>query len=420
MLCAVCPSPFKADAAYAESVTLSLGKVCISPQELAENGYTVTIPVRVYGAYDGILSFDSTYIAFGDIDLGDNPLDIGNVCAQDAKLSISQQDISSENFNITSSFGFVENGIDAFSISGYCSYNRSGDEITLCELSFTLPQTAQLGDIYNIAWYDALNSALKPAISSQNGDYEIEHSDGLVYIGSLGVTNYSQYESAYLADDTEAVGTDVALAINPDVQGHSAVDISDLVSFGFDGCQTMDTTYAQSGDASVSPFDLYWGAYQTGGKLLDFSGNLTIDKTCLDSLCERIGAAIGIELDPVADFSFFEGTLLDENGELIALGDFDFCISQRGDANLDHSVDAKDAALVAKYSSQLAVLPPGADLPDISSTNNELAKLSADTNGDGAIDAKDAANTAKFSSENSISSFDAPKTYYTIWSSILN
>ena len=35
------------------------------------------------------------------------------------------------------------------------------------------------------------------------------------------------------------------------------------------------------------------------------------------------------------------------------------------------------------------------------------------------IEAEDAANAAKYSSQSSISSYDAPKTYYTIWSGLL-
>lgn len=419
MLSMISSTCLAADDAQSTPITLSIGKVCISYEALSENNYTVSVPVQVFGAEQGVLSFDSSYIAFGDINSGEYSLDIGNVCTQEGKLSISQDGISSEGYNLTPSFEMTSEGFDCFSISGYCSENQTGNPVTLCVLTFTLPQTAQTGDIYNIVWYDALNSILSPEVSSLSGDYDINYSNGLVYIGSLGVTNSSQYESMYLADDTKALTSSVCLDINPDIQGHSAVDISSLISFGVNGCGSFDTTYAQIGDDAISPFDLYWGAYLNSSESNVFSGSCSIDITRFDELCSRVGEALGIELDPSADFMFFEGVLFDKQLNPIALGDFSFRIVQRGDANLDHSVDAKDAAAIAKYSSLLATLAPGADAPTLSQTDDALAKLAADINGDATHDAKDAANAAKYSSQSSISSYDAPKTYYTIWSGLL-
>lgn len=96
--------------------------------------------------------------------------------------------------------------------------------------------------------------------------------------------------------------------------------------------------------------------------------------------------------------------------------------SLRGDANLDHDIDAKDAALIARYSSTVAGLAPGDDEPLLSATDNERAKQVADVNNDGVIDAKDASLIAKYSSYYSTYSneYTEAEKYYEIWLIISN
>lgn len=400
--------------------TLAIGKICISADELAQNNYTVSVPVWALGAQNGVVSFDSTYIAFGDIDTDAFDVELNNSVAQGGNISITQEDIVSENFSITSSFELVSNDIAAFSVGGYCSEIQRSERITLFELSFTLPESAQIGDVFNIAWFDELNSQLSPAVSSQNGDYDISYINGAVYIGSLGVDNYSQYENMYFAEDTEALTGDIGVAINPDVQGHSVIDISQLVCFGIEGVRNFDLNCVENGDDAVSAFDLYWGSLESGNPTNAFSGNCKVDSTCFDVLCRRIGEFLGVKLSGISDTLFFENVLFDDNGKALNLGQYDFRIVQRGDSNLNHTVDAKDAAAIARYSSQMASVIPGESMPELNSDDNELAQFAADVNGDGAIDAKDAANVARFASQSAISPYDEAKAYYTIWNDILN
>ncbi len=97
----------------------------------------------------------------------------------------------------------------------------------------------------------------------------------------------------------------------------------------------------------------------------------------------------------------------------------------RGDANLDGTVDAKDAALVARYS---ALSASGTEIV-LNNDNNNLAKTLANTNGDtapngetviGNIDAKDAASIAKYSALYSTYPSDADEyaVYREIWTQL--
>ncbi len=412
MLCAFSSISPAAVSTQSATVTLSIGKVCVSCEELAENDCKVTVPVRVFGATQGVISFDSAYIAFGDIDTESGSLDIGNVSAQGGSLDISESDISSVNYKIKPTYS---NDFDCFGVGGYCGETQIDTPTTLYEMTFTLPENAQIGDIYNIVWYDTVNARLSPEVSSASGDYNVEYSNGLVYIGSLDVTNTSQYDNMYLADDTTALTSSVRLDLNLDTSMHNSFDISQMISFGVDGCGSLDTQYAQSGDTSVSPFDLYWGTYRTLTPTNNFSGGCTFDVTCFAKLCSEVGSIIGITLNPSADFMFFSGVLFDEALNPLSLGDFNFKIAMRGDANLDHSVDAKDAALIAKYS---AITASG-ETAILSETDNALAMLASDVGEDLSINAKDSAMIANFSAQSSIFGGDAMSAYYPIWKSLL-
>lgn len=412
-LCAFSSNCLAASNFQTAPVTLSIGKICISTSELAQNDYKVTIPVRAFGATQGVISFDSAYIAFGDIDSQNGSLDIGNVSAQNGELSISNSDISSKKYTIKTSY---LNDFACIGVGGYCGENQPGETETLFEMTFTLPKTASLGDVYNIVWYDALNARLSPAVSSVAGDYDINYSNGLVYIGSLDVTNTSNYENMYLADDTSALTSAVSLELNSGTAMHKSFDISSMISFGVDGCGSLDINHAQEGNTCVSPFDLYWGTYQNLTAANDFSGSCTFDPTCFDKLCDQIGTALNITLNPCADFMFFSNVLFDDDLKPLGLGDFNFKIAQRGDANLDHSIDAKDAAAIASYS---AIMASGATTK-LSENDNALAMLAADVDGDSEIGAKDSALIANYSAQSSIYGGDTIAAYCTIWKNLLD
>ncbi|MBQ7132728.1 MAG: hypothetical protein IJO29_09150 [Oscillospiraceae bacterium] len=97
----------------------------------------------------------------------------------------------------------------------------------------------------------------------------------------------------------------------------------------------------------------------------------------------------------------------------------------RGDANLDGTVDAKDAALIAKYCAYSA----SGTAPVMSEKNNNLALTLANINGDtasngtvvtGYHDAKDAASVAKYTSLSSTypATADPLEVYVNVWTQI--
>ncbi len=143
----------------------------------------------------------------------------------------------------------------------------------------------------------------------------------------------------------------------------------------------------------VAPYSLYWDAYNTGSPALDFK------------------AYFGYIGNDGAVLEYLENKATDK------LCGVDFKIAQRGDANLDHFIDTKDAALMANYCSLEA---SGAEPPTLSATNNLLAFFAGDNNTDGVIDTKDAAKVARYASLYAAYSpaDDTAQLYYEIWSEI--
>ncbi|MBQ7131392.1 MAG: dockerin type I repeat-containing protein [Oscillospiraceae bacterium] len=183
---------------------------------------------------------------------------------------------------------------------------------------------------------------------------------------------------------------------------------------------SLDIELTETGNAQISPYDLYWNAYNAENATHYFSVQYMFDMAEIDSMFASLSETIGAKLTYESNFDLLEGILYDKNGNGLAVAQYIYKVAQRGDANLDHSNDAKDAALVAKYSGQLASLPAGAQEPVLSETDNTLSLQAADANLDGTIDAKDAALIAKYSalfSTYSQDMSDAEK-YYQIWSEI--
>ncbi len=207
------------------------------------------------------------------------------------------------------------------------------------------------------------------------------------------------------------------------------LDISDSViitagnyeASGGEFDSSLDMTFTQEGDEAPSPYDLYWNAYNALSPSNYFTIQYVFDMAKVDDVFEQLSKALGYKVTYENDFELLEGILYNSEGNGLAVAQYIYKIAQRGDANLDnYAIDAKDAALVAKYSAQMASIASGEEEPVLSQTENELALLAADANCDGTIDAKDAAMIAKFSSYNATYSSeiaDAVK-YYEIWAQI--
>ncbi len=156
---------------------------------------------------------------------------------------------------------------------------------------------------------------------------------------------------------------------------------------------TADCTLANT----PSPYSLYWNAYDEGTPMQKFNVNVIYNgsNTAVADYCETNGTSI--------------------------IGSVDVCVAQRGDANLDHNVDAKDAATIAKYTSQSAIVQNSDDLV-LSEVDDELAKFVGDANGDCTIDAKDAATVAKYTSLSAgyAGELSESEKYVEIWNSIVS
>ncbi len=175
---------------------------------------------------------------------------------------------------------------------------------------------------------------------------------------------------------------------------------------------TLDVnTVSTGGSESVSPFDIYWSAYNANVPTCEFEYTYKFDMAEIDRFFGRLNAITGYGLSYEEDFDLFVDILYDENGNAIDLGSFTCKIAQRGDANLDHAVDTRDAALIAKYQSELAT----GSTPVLNAENNELALFAADFNSDSFTDTKDASNAAKYASiYATYDTSDAAKAYYAI------
>ncbi len=233
---------------------------------------------------------------------------------------------------------------------------------------------------------------------------------------------------------SEAGDTDIDVECNLDVTILSddySIDISEFVTitarryyddFSADNKfdSSLDMTLIQSGNDELSPYDLYWNAYNSGSPANHFSVQYMFDADNIDAFFNTVNKMLKLNLSYQENSDMFIGIIYDSNGNGLAVDQFLYKIAQRGDANLDNVVDVKDAALVAKYASEMANVVEGDAEPLLSATENELAQQAADVNGDGVVDAKDAALIAKYTSVYSTYSqdySDAEK-YYAVWNEI--
>ncbi len=155
----------------------------------------------------------------------------------------------------------------------------------------------------------------------------------------------------------------------------------------------LDITQDCAVAGNATPYSLYWDEYNTGSPVLDFKAYFEYNGSS-EAVLEYL-----------------------ENKGTDTLCSVDLCVGQRGDANLDHFVDTKDAASMARY---CAVAAGGLETPVLSEKDNELALYIGDTNADGLIDTKDAAMAAKYVAlYASSSSDDAAQIYYDVWSGLL-
>ncbi len=233
---------------------------------------------------------------------------------------------------------------------------------------------------------------------------------------------------------SEAGETTIDVECNLDVNILSddySIDISEFVTItarryyddltadnNFDS--NLDMSLTQSGNDELSPYDLYWNAYNSGSPANHFSVQYMFNADNIDAFFNTVNKMLKLNLSYEENADMFIGIIYDSNGNGLAVDQFLYKIAQRGDANLDHVVDVKDAALVAKYASEMANVVEGDSEPLLSATENELAKQAADVNGDGVVDAKDAALIAKYTSVYSTYSqdySDAEK-YYAVWNEI--
>ncbi len=188
-------------------------------------------------------------------------------------------------------------------------------------------------------------------------------------------------------------------------------DITKIVSPD-SSLDVANTSSSSATEEYVSPFDLYWSARNAGITECEFVYTYRMDMSKIDALFNRINARTGYDLSYQENFDLFVNILYDENGNALDLATQTVNIVQRGDANLDHAVDTKDAALIAKYQSELAA---GSSTPMLNAENNELALFAADFNSDSSTDTKDAANCAKFASIYATNtSTSVAKAYYAI------
>ncbi len=187
-------------------------------------------------------------------------------------------------------------------------------------------------------------------------------------------------------------------------------DLTDSVTVDYSSANAShDISATGSGSDDLSPFDLYWSMTPSAN---EFTCSYKFNMSKIDELFSDINTKYGLDLDYESNSDLLEGILYDENGNAIDLGSFTCKVAQRGDANLDHAVDTRDAASMAKYCSLVA---NGAENPELSANDNELAQFAGDVNGDGVIDTRDAASAAKYASiYATYDTSDAAKAYYAI------
>ncbi len=238
-------------------------------------------------------------------------------------------------------------------------------------------------------------------------------------------TVYAKWTKSTETDDSSAIiiaSNTASIAnciINVDYNCNPiTLDISKyvLISSDIEIDSTLDMKVSANADNGISAFDMYWSAYEAGKPMNEFSGEYIFDMTNIDAVFADLSEQAGTTLTYESNFDLLLNVLYDESGNGIVVGEYEFLIAQQGDANLDHTVDAKDAAAVAKYSSSVSSGSNGADSTIFSENNNDLAQLAANVNGDSVIDAKDAALIAKFSSYTQGS--DSEK-YTNIWDSFM-
>ncbi|MBQ7132780.1 MAG: hypothetical protein IJO29_09425 [Oscillospiraceae bacterium] len=243
-------------------------------------------------------------------------------------------------------------------------------------------------------------------------------SDVITYDYDLGNGKSETFTLTYspkalAADDTSSL---IDYTYNDDIY---SVDVSKYIKIyaNTEVDPLLDVNVTGTSDETVSPFDLYWSAYNSGNPTTGFNGTYAFDTNRIDELFDDINEEYGLDLSYDENSDLFIGILYDENGNAIDLGSFNCKVAQRGDANLDHTVDAKDASAIAKYTAQSAI---SSDV-SMNSTDNELGVFAGDTNSDGTIDAKDAANIAKFTAQKALCSPDIPEaqSYWEIWNNIL-
>lgn len=196
------------------------------------------------------------------------------------------------------------------------------------------------------------------------------------------------------------------------------LDISKYVTinstYEIDG--TLDMKSDSDADESISAFDIYWSAFEAGKPANKFSGEYVFDMANIDAVFADLSAKTGTTLTYADNFDLLLNVLYDEDGNALTVGTYEFLIAQLGDANLDHSVDAKDAAAIARYSSALSSGVSSDELPEFSEEYNDLGALVANVNSDISIDAKDAAMIAKYTS---FTQGTAGDKYLSIWESFM-
>lgn len=404
-------SVFVADGAAATTTTANtdmyygIEQVEISMKDLVANNYEVTVDVFFNYAENGILSTNDIYLYFAPIESPDNdetildPLNTdarGNALESGLYLNgIVSRNFSSENFSTFIGAYTDANGIVHTSCYGgkpvYNDYStEEPGRITLCSIKFTVPQTAAAGDQYNIVWWDEKNSENKNGYvyDADNNTYSGYHFvDGFIKISEeetvecAGITCSTDFIGNFYADDQTAVSFG-------DLQITAIMNDGDKIDITADCAFVNDPT----------PYYRYWTVYDDGIQILKFTVNVIYNgsNTSVADYCETNGTSI--------------------------IGSAIICIAQRGDANLDHAVDTRDAAAMAKYSSLKASLDQNAPDPTLCEDNDELAKCVSDVNGDGVIDTRDAACDAKYASMSASYAGDLNQSekYVEIWSSIVS
>ncbi len=331
-------------------------------------------------------------------------------------LSCSDNQLTSLDVSKNTSLKYIEcssNQLTSLDLTGFDSLYSLSSASNSYHISSTCTY-----DLSNLPGdFDATKASNWQGATYKNGILT-NLSDVITYDYDLGNGKSETFTLTYspktlAADDTSSL---IDYTYNDDIY---SVDVSKYIKIyaNTEVDPLLDVNVTGTSDETVSPFDLYWSAYNSGNPTTGFNGTYAFDTNRIDELFDDINEEYGLDLSYDENSDLFIGILYDDSGNARELSSFACKIAQRGDANLDHTVDTKDASAIAKYTAQSAIL---SDV-SMNSTDNELGVFAGDTNGDGTIDAKDAANVAKFTAQKALCSPDIPEaqSYWEIWNNIL-